>query len=112
MPSGRQSISTSRTQLARRVRLIETTAIGLYRQVDSRRGIGRGGHALLIRSPSQGLLESPGRSTYGGIWRGGPERRPNVAHGGQTAYCPRLNKDDMPTAQGARAWSQATVRGL
>lgn len=36
------------------------------------------------------------------------------AHGGQDgdAIARDLNKDAVPTAQGARAWSQATVRAL
>jgi DNA invertase Pin-like site-specific DNA recombinase len=36
------------------------------------------------------------------------------AHGGKTAYAIArdLNKDAVPTAQGARAWSQATVGAL
>jgi hypothetical protein len=36
------------------------------------------------------------------------------AHGGQDGirHCRDLNKDAVPTAQGARAWSQATVRAL
>jgi hypothetical protein len=36
------------------------------------------------------------------------------AHGGQDGLrlARDLNKDAVPTAQGARAWSQATVRAL
>ena len=51
----------------------------------------------------------------GGIWEWGAQLvRASVDAFGQSAYdiARDLNKDAVPTAQRARAWSQATVRAL
>jgi hypothetical protein len=46
--------------------------------------------------------------------RGGPDLREVARPEGRMAYAIArdLNKDAVPTAQGAPAWSQATVRAL